>query len=282
MIHVKRKGSPPRVLSAPDSRGMKERIRAIEFYANPANQGKSFPFQVYSDPEVKQALNQLFHFKCAYCESYYGATQPVDVEHYRPKGAVMVNGKSLGRGYYWLAADWNNLLPACIDCNRPRTQEIFGQDAQVQGKATEFPILSEKKRASAPDQEKQERRLLLHPCLDHPDKHLVFEVVENDEVVVRPAIWANGKESPMGKESIRVYALQRLGLVWARRDRMKLIKAQVVRVDQLINWLNEEPENERVKNLLDTEMRELDRLLKDDQPYAAMARQYVKRYFSHP
>lgn len=280
MIHVERRQKPPpKVLAEPDGRGARERSRAIKFYADPANQEKSFTFQAYSDPEVKQALNQLFHYKCAYCESYFGATQPVDVEHYRPKGAVWVKGKPKGRGYYWLAADWDNLLPSCIDCNRPRTQEIYGQDAQVQGKATEFPIISETKRALAPDQEKHERRLLLNPCLDHPEKHLVFEVVEGDEIVVRPALQPNGKESRMGIESIRVYALQRLGLVWARRDRMLTIKAHLVTIDQLVEWMDEEPENARVERLLQQEMKELSRLLEDDQPYTGMARQYVNRHF---
>lgn len=280
MIHVERKHQPPpKVLIEPEGRGAREKSRAIEFYANPANQEKSFTFQAYSDPEVKHALNQLFHFKCAYCESYFGATQPVDVEHYRPKGAVLINGQPKGRGYYWLAADWDNLLPSCIDCNRPRTQEIFGQDAQVQGKATEFPIANETKRALTPDQEKHEKRLLLNPCLDHPEKHLVFEVVAGDEVVVRPALQKNGKESRMGLESIRVYALQRLGLVWARRDRMLTIKAHLVTIDQLVAWLNEEPENERVDRLLQQEMQELSRFLEDEQPYAGMARQFVDRYF---
>lgn len=280
MIHIDRsKLTPPEVLTHPEGRGAKEIKRAIEFYANPANQNKSFAFEAYSDPAVKQALNQLFHFKCAYCESYYGATQPVDVEHFRPKGAVLVNGKPWGRGYYWLAADWDNLLPSCIDCNRPRTQEIFGGDAQVQGKATEFPIANEKKRASGPGQEKLEKRLLLNPCLDAPEKHLFFEVLPSNEVIVRPTAKSGGRESPIGKESIRVYALQRQGLVAARRDRMLLIKAQLARLNRLIRRLNKNPDDEEIQNWLEEEMQELNRLLEDDQPYAGMARQYVDRVF---
>jgi uncharacterized protein (TIGR02646 family) len=280
MIHVDRSTvTPPEVLTDPNGRGPKEIKRAIEFYASPANQNKSFDFKAYSDPDVKLALNTLFKFKCAYCESYYGATQPVDIEHFRPKGAVLVNGKPVGRGYYWLAADWENLLPSCIDCNRPRTQEIFGGDAQVQGKATEFPIADEKKRAAGPGQEKLEKRLLLNPCLDDPKKHLVFEVQPNNEVIVRPAVKSGGKESQIGKESIRVYALQRQGLVAARRDRILLIKAQVARLNRLIRRLDQNPNDEEVGSWLQDEMQELDRLLEGDQPYAGMARQYVDRVF---
>lgn len=280
MIHVDRsKFTPPKVLTDPDGRGIKETRRAIEFYANPANQNKTFKFEAYSDPAVKEALNKLFHYKCAYCESFYGATQPVDVEHFRPKGAVLVNGKPQGRGYYWLAADWNNLLPSCIDCNRPRTHEIFGGNAQVQGKATEFPIVNEAKRAAIPGQEIHERRLLLNPCLDKPEKHLVFEVLPNNDVIVRPSKKSGGKESPMGTQSIRVYALQRHELVAARRDRILLIKAQIARINRLIHRLNQDPEDVEIEGWLQEEMQELDRLLEDDQPYAGMARQYVDRVF---
>ena len=37
---------------------------------------------------MKRRLDLLFHGKCAYCETFYSASAPVDVEHYRPKGAV--------------------------------------------------------------------------------------------------------------------------------------------------------------------------------------------------
>ena len=278
MIRLKRnKVPPPKSLIDMDGQGAREIQRAIEFYSKPENQDKSFPFNAYSNAEVKQKLNLLFHFKCAYCESYFGATQPVDIEHFRPKGAVLVNGHLSGPGYYWLAANWDNLLPSCIDCNRPRTQEVVGQNAQVQGKATEFPIRNEAKRAKAPGQENQERRLLLNPCLDDPDKHLVFEVEGEDEVVVRPARFRNGRVSRMGQESIRVYALLRSGLVKARRERIKIIKAQVSRIDRYIRRLDKDPDDEEIQSWLKDEMEELNRLLEDDQPYAGMARQYVKR-----
>jgi uncharacterized protein (TIGR02646 family) len=278
MIHVYRSQvTPPNSLTDANGPGARENQRAIAFYNDHANWSKAFPFNAYSDPDVKQRLNELFHFKCAYCESYFGATQPVDVEHFRPKGAVLVNGHLSGPGYYWLAANWDNLLPACIDCNRPRTQEVYGQNAQVQGKATEFPITNENKRAKAPGQENREGRLLLNPCLDDPDEHLVFEVEGEDEVVVRPAQHRNGRESRMGQESIRVYALQRSGLVWARRDRIKIIKAQVSRIGCYIRRLNQDPDDKEVESWLNDEMQELNRLLEDNQPYAGMARQYVKR-----
>ncbi|UCH69839.1 MAG: hypothetical protein JSV29_06255 [Candidatus Bathyarchaeota archaeon] len=79
-------------------------------------------------------LENVFNFKCAYCESpldldrYYG-----DAEHFRPKGRVTFNDsdgkKTMARcilpdgtsiahpGYFWLAYNWRNLVPACSFCN---------------------------------------------------------------------------------------------------------------------------------------------------------------------
>src|SRR5215468_8122036 len=77
-------------------------------------------------------LNRLFRNKCAYCEEKLSG-QPGDVEHFRPKGRVcdatfrqvFIDHPRWGRniahpGYYWLAYDWDNLLPSCADCNRFR------------------------------------------------------------------------------------------------------------------------------------------------------------------
>ena len=100
--------------------------------------------------------------KCAYCESFYAGTQPVDVEHYRPKGKV--DGMAGHPGYWWLAGRWENLLPSCIDCNRKRRQktpkaadgllvtllengDFDRQDTLSTGKATAFPLAEGSPRA---------------------------------------------------------------------------------------------------------------------------------------
>ena len=69
-----------------------------------------FDFNVYRDPEVKRALSKMSGGNCAYCEADYDATQPVDVEHFRPKKAIDTEGGWIQPGYWWLAADWDNLL----------------------------------------------------------------------------------------------------------------------------------------------------------------------------
>jgi hypothetical protein len=97
--------------------------------------------------ELKKWLGEhVFHDRCAYCEGprefdrYRG-----DAEHYRPKGAVTWRDEGTGEkcsarctlpdgeeidhpGYFWLAYDWRNLVPACPACNSGK------------GKVDQFPV----------------------------------------------------------------------------------------------------------------------------------------------
>lgn len=96
-------------------------------------------------------LPRVFFNKCAYCESRLVVTDVGDAEHYRPKGQVTVKSESgkaivaipVGKpgapaptrrqhpGYFWLAYDWRNLMPACRLCN------------SVHGKVDQFPVALE-------------------------------------------------------------------------------------------------------------------------------------------
>jgi hypothetical protein len=112
-----------------------------------------------------------FHGKCAYCESLIDANQPGDLEHFRPKKAVTdFAGKSemvdddgtikAHPGYYWLAYDWRNLLPACWLCNSVSTQKTAGKRT---GKGNYFPV--QRFRAINPGDEAKEEPLLINPAL---------------------------------------------------------------------------------------------------------------------
>ena len=69
----------------------------------------------FSGYEVaKEALAAMQQLKCCYCEKREEQAKYRDVEHYRPKAH-----------YWWLAWTWENLLFACIDCNRERKRESF-------------------------------------------------------------------------------------------------------------------------------------------------------------
>lgn len=75
-------------------------------------QGKKIDFKEYD--LVKKDLAAMQHNKCCYCEKREEQAKYRDVEHYRPKSL-----------YWWLAWTWENLLFACIDCNREQKRDQF-------------------------------------------------------------------------------------------------------------------------------------------------------------
>ena len=62
-----------------------------------------------SHRQIRDALEEMFHSKCAYCEHKI-ATQ---IEHYRPKSE-----------FPELAFTWSNLLLACPDCNGIKSDQF--------------------------------------------------------------------------------------------------------------------------------------------------------------
>jgi hypothetical protein len=75
-------------------------------------QGKRIQFKEYD--YVKTDLARMQYNKCCYCEKLEEQAKYRDVEHYRPKSA-----------YWWLTWTWENLLFACIDCNREHKRDQF-------------------------------------------------------------------------------------------------------------------------------------------------------------
>ncbi len=81
--------------------------------SNPKHKGQINP-KFYGAEDIRKKLKHLYHNKCAYCETR--ETEP-EIEHYRPKKRVSEDLKN-HNGYYWLAYEWSNLLPACHNCNK--------------------------------------------------------------------------------------------------------------------------------------------------------------------
>jgi hypothetical protein len=270
----------PAVFGA-EGKGAKETAEAIAFYLRAENRGKPFSFKAYGEKTVKAALTRLFRGKCAYCESRFDATQPVDVEHWRPKGDVEeADGTRLGSGYYWLAATWTNLLPSCIDCNRKREHVIHPTgERRVIGKGNYFPVRPGTARASAPGMEAQEKPLLLHPYDREVDPAEVLDL--EDEGVLCPRVGADGAPDPRGEVSIRVYALNRTGLVHARREVLHQMEQHIYIIRQLGALLAADlpPElHDLVDDLVAFEMNLLRDFAEPDRPYSFAARRRLERF----
>jgi hypothetical protein len=260
MIRVKLPDAPADLVA----QGGLETASATAFYDVVANRQLPFAFKAYKLTAVKEALNAAFAFKCAYCESPVQATQPIDVEHFRPKGGIEVDGELAKPGYYWLAATWRNLLPSCTDCNRRRRQRLAdGTELQL-GKANAFPITDEAKRAKRMGEEKHEGRLLLHPALDKPRSHLRF----------LPDGIVQGT-TRKGRESIFVYALLRDGLVRERLRRERQILVQIDIARNLAKGLDEAGSNASLEAALAAALKQLADFMQPEAPYSEMARQMI-------
>lgn len=296
-----------------ESEGEAETKDAISFYSDPANSGHKFrrmgargvriqkSYSIYSDKSVRKVLVKMTNGKCAYCESKITAIYNGDVEHFRPKaGYKNRSEEELSQmGYYWLAAEWENLLFACPFCNQTNSHEIF-EDGTIKeivlGKLNQFPLLSETYRLNrshgsiyfsdqvsykhAFDLEESER-LLLKPCTD-PDIERYFKY--DDDGAIIPGDSLIGIEQRRAEESIRVYALHRLNLALSRKEKIIQIKAQIRRVEiAIINYNkyanNSDEERQWFQGIMREEMEILKKFKDSDQEYAGLARKIIDKYF---
>jgi hypothetical protein len=176
--------------------------------------------------EQRHVFLGLFHGKCAYCEAKIILDQhDGDVEHFRPKGGVTdendrpvairdKGGRSRQHpGYYWLAYDCLNLLPACIACNRPKNLD---QNRRV-GKWNRFPVVGT--HASTQSEVALEQPLLLNPLAaeDDPALHLAFDP-ETGRIIGR---------TERGRMTVEILNLNREGLPEARRDVYDSVRARI-------------------------------------------------------
>jgi uncharacterized protein (TIGR02646 family) len=275
---------PPAPASLSGKAAQAERTKLEDFYAVPANANARYPgsFSAYKHQQVRAALKAAFGGKCAYCETFYDSNQPTAVEHFRPKGEVTIGGVRTPPGYWWLASTWENLLPSCTDCNSPRKQDFPAGLPATAGKANAFPLPSEKRRARGRGDERRERPLLLHPYFDEPAEHLQFvwgtDTVDDGQV--RPKRTAGGRESKRGRVTIDVCALQRLGLVTARRTHLKLLTAFLEVVVDRKAEADRAPGDPDARKRFENAVADVRRLFVDGDPeYTAMTTQVIQAYY---
>jgi uncharacterized protein (TIGR02646 family) len=212
---------------------------ATDFYSSYQAEDKSFNFKVYKNDDIKNALEGLFKKKCAYCESYYLHIHPTDLEHYRPKGRVKKeNNKGfISPGYWWLAADWNNLLPSCIDCNRKRTHKMKYRQVLL-GKADHFPIHPDSNNLRLPGSEASETPLLINPCTEDPLDHLTFFPVSEKPIAI--PLNASGISKLKANASIKYYGLNRPKLIEERANRYKELGRCFMRIEKFLKRQKEQ------------------------------------------
>lgn len=196
MIFVKRDASPAGFRAAAQA----GRRVAKQFFDQPPSRRKqdSFDYErVLSEDSlapVLRALLKQFYRKCAYCESVVFPLSTSNIDWFRPRRGVAESSGKYLRDHYWAQAfAWENLYLCCATCNRY--------------KGNRFPITGERASADAGREDlRGERALLIDPCQDDPDRHLLFT----------PDGKVSGK-SEEGITTIEVFGLNRLELVDQRK-----------------------------------------------------------------
>lgn len=159
----------------------------------------SWEGQHYSEP-VKEQLDNLYHGKCAYCESKLIALDTEElytIEHYRPKKGEPA--------YWWLGNEWTNLFPLCKRCNNAKGKEFpvrYGMKRvktppllpdgtldRARCKAGESPLIDEQ-----PE--------YLHPEVDAPSKF--FGYTANGEMYAKEGLnnWDKSRASLMLRNAL--------------------------------------------------------------------------------
>lgn len=163
---------------------------------------EKFKFRAYKSHEIKDIVMAETNEKCCYCGIRFAVAQASPhIEHYRPKSD---NKKKLqlgfnGLGYYWLAAEWDNLSISCEICNT--------------AKGTQFPLATHSKRYISSRSIYNEKPLLLNfnNSFYSPKDHFFF---------YKGFIWGISLE---GKTTIQVCKLNRSELQSVRRDKENLL-----------------------------------------------------------
>lgn len=266
-----RRGERPSVLDDDNSTKREELKKARAFYGTPdPKKPKKFEFAHYKHADVKVAMEEDFYRKCAYCESYYAATQPVDVEHWRPKSEVEEeDGSQTKPGYHELALDWDNLLPSCIDCNRVRYhRDAVTGELRKLGKGNRFPLRDPAARGDVANEDP----LLIHPCKDRPAEHLAWNP---KDASVLDAL------TEKGRMSIEVYGLNRYDLVAGRRDALFRLRLHLRQLETLARLKAKPGNTDRQTWLLDQfieeELLALKAFTRQDGPYSEMCKEEVRR-----
>lgn len=273
----------PRSLNGSGSPAVRERMQAALHFQ--ASHPKPFNFVVYKRKDIAEALNALFHGKCAYCESNINAIQPTDIEHFRPKGSV---ANCPGHpGYWWLAASWHNLLPSCIDCNRqryhnaqqlahdPLEEEVDGRF--LLGKGDLFPILGGTYAIKENDDYEAEDAALINPTQRNPSNHLIWLERQNFSLVGPKE--KSGKFDLYGSHTHKVFGLNRQGLVDLRTSKLRDIKTQLVFIEDLFKEAISNKTQEKLATILcEQALKQLEALYRyaePDQPYSVMAEELL-------
>ncbi|MFE6871333.1 hypothetical protein ACFVFS_32850 [Kitasatospora sp. NPDC057692] len=181
---------------------------------------------------LRPALVDMCGRKCWYCEGEIANSRP-HVDHFRPKGRVLEDVSHTG--YYWLAYDPTNFRLACEYCNSSTDDDPTGSRNT---KHDHFPLLNESSRICSPGGElSREMPVLLDPLIAGDSVMLAFDrsgVPRRSELTPRSPLESVDRVT----ESIRIYGLDRTGLLNGRERVMQEVSRMATALD-ILPWAEE-------------------------------------------
>ena len=248
MIRLTRPGRTPAVLRRHGAEATREDCEAYAQAPDVYRSGeRTFKFKkLYRSPQVKDALKEIQHDKCCYCERRVAPSEG-QVDHFRPKGAFRQSKDDRNKehpGYYWLAYQWDNLVLACGTCNLKKSDY--------------FPLQHPEQRArSHLDSVDTESPLLLNPYVETElREHLTF----------------NGSGCEHGTERGRVTVeVLRLNEPYLQEERQYVLRVLEFACDVLC--AEEDPS---FGDIVRDARRRIMEAAQRNAPFSAMARDYLR------
>jgi hypothetical protein len=133
-----------------------------------------------------------------------------------------------------------------------------------------------------------ERPLLLNPCQDRPEEYFEFileGVTSPSSYLMQECSGSIGKKLKRrrAEESIRVYALNRSGLIYDRWEVLRLIEQRKFCITVLMEIMADPQLHHHllslVETLIDHEIRNLRDFMDPRRPFSQMARQIIEKFF---
>jgi len=209
MIHVDRaRVSPPSEFLSAAVGGL-ERLREFNRMPQEYRDQRGYPFEEHIQSLAKHALREVFHGKCAFCESPLNYVSDGDVAAFRPRaGARDLDGSFDPEHYWWLAYDWENLYFSCSNCNLSK-RDLFpvgGFRAQPEDRG----LLLD---AEGPN--------LIDPCRENPRGDFTYLVdVEFGQIhMVGSGV--------RGKDTIDIFNLNRTDLLTFRFSQLQGVRTAI-------------------------------------------------------
>lgn len=239
MIRVDRSSvAPPKILDSENVRAALEDA-AWFFRSEPEKRRqRRYHFKPIYAREAQKAVLELFHGKCAFCESGASGKQPIVHHEFRPLAyALDQKGEISPAHYWWLFGAWSNQVAICMDCSSL--------------KGFRFPVAGERAPLETPPDriDEAEERLLLDPCADEPAEHFVFD--ESGRVA---------SSTRRGIHTIETFGLNRDTLVRRRAEELDTLRREWTELEHAPGSTS------------------LDAILDGARPFAGMRRFFVKEW----